>query len=85
MQQQMAQRRVLTERATVAHLQRLLGGEIIVIIREARRKQLRVYTEPLRAQTERRVERELVLVGETQHVSSPTRRGRIITVATLDS
>ena len=85
MQQQLAQRRVLTERATVARLQRLLGGNIIVIIREAQRKRLRVYTEPLRAQTERRVERELVVVGDVQHVSSPARRGRIITIVTLDS
>ena len=85
MQQAQTQRRVMTEQATVRRLQQLLGQEIIVIIREARHKRLRVYTEPLRAQTERRVERELVLVGETQHVSSPNRRGRIITVATLDS
>lgn len=85
MQQAQVQRRVLTEKATVRRLEQLLGAEIIVIIREARRKRLRVYTEPLRAQTERRVERELVVVGETQHVSMPTRRGRIITVATLDS
>ena len=42
-----------------------------MIIRAARRERLRVYTEPLRCQTERRVERELVVVGDVHHRRHP--------------
>ena len=85
MQQAQTQRRVMTEQTTVARVRQLLGGAIIVIVRERRQRRLRVYTEPLRWAQERRIERELVLADAIQHVSTSTRRGRIITITTLDS
>ena len=85
MQQAQTQRRVMTEQVTVAHVQQLLGSAVIVIVRETRQRRLRVYTEPLRYAQERRVERDLVLADAIQHVNTSARRGRIITIATLDS